>query len=417
MTNKTLFPPPAYVPAARALVALFGRLYLRFALGVSKIELPGREVLQSELKRFKEGRTSLIIAFRHTAVEDAPTLLLGVKNPHLRFLYGRDVVNWAGKPTKLLFPALGFVAVENRGNNRESARYLHTEVQDPRFPIALAPEGQVSYHAYSCASIEPGAAHLASWALEGPREEVVILPVGIGYRYAKDEERFLSGLITRWEKESGIPVDRSLPSDGQIRFIGSETLKLVNTFWNLDLTLEGSFIEQRDRLCDSLLAYSESLGGIEDTSGSIIDRLFRVRYRAVGVLNDTDRSSLSEEERKLHDREVERQRISNHASQVVDVLEYLDLDYLEGKHTVQRSIEVLLSLLDVLNRLQGGMINSRFSPKGKKAFILGGTPIEVRKTFGHLTGRKKRLNAITRTLEQRLDEVSLSLEEVMLQSR
>ncbi|HRV24305.1 MAG TPA: hypothetical protein P5046_03715 [Sphaerochaeta sp.] len=416
MANKDRFPAPAYSPLARMIVPLFGKLYLRLALGVSTIVLPEGEILRNELRRFEERRSSLILAFRHTAVEDAPTLLVGVKHPHLRFLYGRDVVNWAGWPTKILFPALGFVAVENRGNNREGAQYLRKEVQNPRFPIALAPEGQVTYHAYTCASIEMGAANIASWALEGPREEVVILPIGIGYRYAKDNDRFLLDLITRWEKEANVAVDRSLPPNEQIRAIGYETLKLVNTFWNLNLTLKGSFIEQRDGLCDALLRYSESLGGLEDSSGSIIDRLFRVRYKAVSVLNDTDRSLLSEDERRLHDEEVTKQKISDHAAQVVDVLEYIDLNYLEGKYAVQRSIEVMLSLLDVLNRLQGGMINSRFSPKGKKAFILGGTPIEVRKSFGHITGRKERLNAINQALEEGLKNVSLTLEEIMFQS-
>lgn len=397
-------------------VPLFGRLYLRFALGVSSVTIPNREILIDELKRFKESKSSLILAFRHTAVEDAPTLLVGVRSPHLRFLYGRDVLNWAGWPARILFPALGFVAVENRGNNREGAQFLRKEIQDPRFPIALAPEGQVSYHAFASAPIEMGAANLASWALEGLREEVIILPIALGYQYAKDNDRFLAGLIARWEKEASVTVDRNIPLIEQIRFIGYETLKLVNTFWNLDLILKGSFIQQRDSVCKALLHYSESLGGLEDSSGSIIDRLFRVRYKAVGILNDTDRSSLSEEERRRHDEEVKKQKISHHASQAVDVLEYIDLNYLKGRHTVQRSIEVMLSLLDVLNRLQGGMINSRFSPKGKKAFILGGAPIEVRKNFGHLAGRKERLKAISQALEDGLQTVSLDLEEIMFQS-
>jgi len=54
-------------------VPLFGRLYLRFALGVSSVTIPNREILIDELKRFKESKSSLILAFRHTAVEDAPT--------------------------------------------------------------------------------------------------------------------------------------------------------------------------------------------------------------------------------------------------------------------------------------------------------------------------------------------------------
>ena len=416
MSNNR-FPTPSYSPFARIFLTLFGRVYLRLALGVSKVIIPRKKILSNELDRFKEGKTTLILAFRHTAVEDAPTLLVGVNQAHLRFLYGRDVLNWAGWPTRVLFPALGFVAVENRGNNRESAQYLRKEVQNPRFPIALAPEGQVSYHAYTCAPIEMGAANLASWALDGPREEAVILPIAIGYHYAKDNDRFLQELITRWEKEADQKIDTSLSVQEQIKSIGYKTLEVVNTYWNLHVPLQGSFIEQRDSVCIALLRYCESLGNLEDESGTIIDRLFRVRFKAEDILYNTDSSTLSEEELVQHNEEVQKQKIAHHASQAVDVLEYIDLEYLNGRYANQRAIEVLLSLLDVLNRLQGGMINTRYSPKGKRAFILGGESIEVRSQFSHITGRKERLKAIAQAIEDGLKTVSLTLEEEMLQSR
>ncbi|MFA5699375.1 MAG: hypothetical protein WC954_06550 [Sphaerochaeta sp.] len=416
MKNNKRFPKPAYKQPARALVSVFGRLYLNAALGVSKVITPRRKILDHELARFKKKETTLIFAFRHTAVEDAPALLIGMKGSHLRFLYGRDVLNWAGWPTRVLFPALGFVAVENRGNNREGADFLRREVKNPRFPLALAPEGQVSYHAFKSAAIEMGAANLASWALESERSEVIILPIALGYRYAHDNEKFINELITRWETEAHQIVDKSTPIDEQIRSIGFTTLALVNSFWSLGLKLTGTFVTQRDRICRAILRYCETLGNLQDSTGSIIDRLFRVRFKAEDILYNTDRSKLNTYQLAYHDLEVKQQHIAHWASQIVDVLEYIDLSYLEGRHTTQRSIEVMLSLLDVLNRLRGGMINSRFSPKRKTAFILPGSPIEVRKNFAQIAGRKERLGAIAQAIEEGLNEVSLDLEAVMLQS-
>jgi hypothetical protein len=140
------FPTPRFSKPVYCFSRLAGSLYVRLALGINVLKLANPEVLSNEIKAFKEGRQSLIIAFRHTAKEDAPALLVAVKESHLCFLYGRDVLNWAGRVTRFLFPRLGFVAVQNRGNNKEGMHYLRKEVQQGRFPIALAPEGQVTYH-------------------------------------------------------------------------------------------------------------------------------------------------------------------------------------------------------------------------------------------------------------------------------
>src|SRR5690554_2987414 len=92
-----------------------GGIYLRRALGINKVIVHNQTYLNEEIENFKAGNHILIITFRHVAKEDAPVLLMGVKKTHLRFLYGRDVLNWAGRVTSFIFPRLGFIAVQNRG--------------------------------------------------------------------------------------------------------------------------------------------------------------------------------------------------------------------------------------------------------------------------------------------------------------
>ena len=105
------FPTPRFTRPVYWFTRLAGPLYTRLALGVKKVMLFNRPTLKAELAAFKEGKQRLIIAFRHTAVEDAPLVLMGIKESHLAVLYGRDVLNWAGSITKFIFPRLGFIAV------------------------------------------------------------------------------------------------------------------------------------------------------------------------------------------------------------------------------------------------------------------------------------------------------------------
>lgn len=105
------FPTPHFKPSVHRFVRIAGPLYMRLALGVKKVVVFNRATLKAELAAFKEGKQRLIIAFRHTAVEDAPLVLMGIRESHLAVLYGRDVLNWAGSITKFIFPRLGFIAV------------------------------------------------------------------------------------------------------------------------------------------------------------------------------------------------------------------------------------------------------------------------------------------------------------------
>ncbi|MXI85529.1 hypothetical protein [Sphaerochaeta halotolerans] len=57
------------------------------------------------------------------------------------------------------------------------------------------------------------------------------------------------------------------------------------------------------------------------------------------------------------------------------MLEYLNPEYLQGKHLDGRAAESALNLLDLVKRMQGCTIDSRYSPRGKSAYIQIGKPL------------------------------------------
>jgi hypothetical protein len=69
-----------------------------------------------------------------------------------------------------------------------------------------------------------------------------------------------------------------------------------------------------------------------------------------------------------------------------------------------------LNLLDVLNRLQGGNINTRFSPKKKQAMVLFGHPLYI--SSNSEGSRKARVQRVTGQVGDALQEVSKRMEQV-----
>ncbi len=408
MHNDDAFPKPRFSKTLYCISRCIMPSYLYWGAGVRKTRVVGKDVLKAEIDAFKQQQQCLIIAFRHTAKEDAPALLFAVKESHLRFLYGRDVLNWAGRTTRFLFPRLGFVAVQNRTTNKEGIALLKHEIQYGRFPLALAPEGQVTYHRYRTDAVQMGVANLAFWARE-TNKEVTILPVAIGYRYAKNLTAYNVALVKRFEKATALTLEQKTMPEMVIEAL-QKSLKLVASFFNLELDDTLPFIQQRDQLCKSILSQGEAICGIKTGDGSILDRLFRLRFAGEDLLYGEKNhleTPLDEAQKRYNHKKA---HLFLHNSQVVDLLEYLDPSYLQGADTQNRICETLINLLDLVNRLQGGSINTRFSPRRKQATLVVGKPLRVGNRTAVQGSRKQQLQTIRTLTKEALQETSEALE-------
>ena len=140
------------------------------------------EHLAERMSAFQAGEERLLILFRHVAKEDAPVMarLLvrefprwcrerGIKlssPPHAHFLYGKDVLNWAGAGARWLFPRIGGIPVVNTRVDRASQGTMRRLLVEGDFPLCFAPEGQVTYHMFRTSDPAPGTATLAGWTLK-----------------------------------------------------------------------------------------------------------------------------------------------------------------------------------------------------------------------------------------------------------
>ena len=425
------FVAPRYSAKARNFMRLVGKWYLRVFEGIDSVDIDHPGILMDALERFYTGEQRLIIAFRHVAKEDAPVMMYALNNRlrrlirqrnrtlgpaariigHAQFLYGSDVLDWAGKAAAWLFPKIGCVPVQNRGSNRNGLDILRKQMQEGLFPIALAPESQVTYHMYACSPLAPGVASLALWG-EHDDKSVVVIPVAIGYRHSDEVDTFIRSSLQRWETLTGMVLtDREhAPVLTLLLEATEKTVSMLESWYDMEILTEKRSTRQRDLdICERSMRKAEQLAKVEP-EGNLLDRLFRIRYRGVEAIHPHhfDPRELPPLGRSLADFSALEAHVYLRHSQLVDVFQYLDPAYIDAPCSEGRACEYVLNLLDVINRLQGGNVNTRFSPAKKEALVSIGTPVQISDIRAH--GRRERLAAIGDAVFDALQKTSVEME-------
>ena len=230
------FLPPARNPWLLALAPFGSWLYVRFGNRVRREETYDIERLVRAYQLLQSGKARLIVAFRHPGVEDGTVVFrlmtgivgrearrLGIRlrrPPRGYFLFGRDVPEWAGQFLNWVLPLLGAISVFPGRYDSQSIATMRRYLTDMPHPIALAPEGQVTYHNDRVARLESGTAQLGFWCLEDLKkqartEEVLIVPVCTSYHYNPRNWKGLIRLLVKIEQECGLMPLEGLPPGRQ----------------------------------------------------------------------------------------------------------------------------------------------------------------------------------------------------------
>ncbi len=424
------FLAPRFSKPARRMMIIAGKLYLRLSAGVDRVDFIHEQRIIDSMKSFHSGDHRLLFVFRHAAKEDPPVLMFAFNSSlrrriekgrglsHLRFLYARDVPNWAGAAAAWLFPKIGAIPVQNRGGNREALDILRKEMIGGRFPIALAPEEQIVYHMYHCSPTAPGISSLVKWGLQSGKP-VTIIPLALGYRYGMPPEKFIRKMLGRWESETGIRLKNR--AGGALHPLlveaADRTISIIEPFYNLPPAAEEERmipekIDKRiERLCEAVLTAAEKEVDLPGGGGGM-DRLFRIRYAGVDAFypESADPAAAPRLQRSLLDFKALKAEVSIRHSQIVDVLEYIHMSYITPPFSGGRGCEFILNLLDLINRADGGDIESRLNIHGQKAVILAGEPLVYDDDSHEGISRRDSLEKIRSDVKSAFDKASAELE-------
>jgi 1-acyl-sn-glycerol-3-phosphate acyltransferase len=430
------FIEPRFIPWVYTFMRLSCPTYLRFVEGISRVETPGIEHLIRAYQLFYQKKARLLIAFRHASVHDSPVMaylfcrclpaearrrrqkLGGLGHAH--FLYGRGVLNWAGGGASFFIPRIAGIPVMNRRSDAQGMRTIRRYLSDGPFPISLAPEGQVSYHNHRLGPIEGGTARLAVWCLEDLErqerdEEILIIPVACHYLYPNNPEQLFAQVVDRVLQRAGLQRPQSDSRYDTLIELTDQLLQKIEAFYTRFFTIEKqnkentSLRDRIERVCRAAVRVPEAFMGIEPEQ-DLLSRVFTVRQRGWDYLFRSDLpegGKISPLDRVLMDRIADEVHLHLRHNELVDLLEYIQPEYISPEASLNRLIEYALNLADLVNRAMGGDISFRYSPPNKRVQIRIEEPIKVRELFPLIPGnRRERAEGIMKVVTSRLKSLS-----------
>ena len=231
------FIPPAFTPWVCRAAQLATPVWLHWRTGVDGFEYEGLENLVALMEQFEQGQVRLLLAFRHPTADDPLCLmqLFGYDLPraakrkgvplkgltwkglsHFHFIYDRGIPLWAGDFVGWLYSRLGGVPIHRGKVDVQGLRSARELLVNGQFPLAAAPEGATNGHGEIVSPIESGVSQLGVWAVQdlakaGREETVLIVPMGIRYRYGQKPWDVIDELLAQLEQDCGL--DGGLSSD------------------------------------------------------------------------------------------------------------------------------------------------------------------------------------------------------------
>lgn len=427
------FIQPHFSKGAYRFMKTFSAPYLRLVEKVRKVKFDNVDSLVEEYKRFSEKKCRLILAFRHPTKHDPPVMVEFFTNhikklakkkgipikgrTHVHFLYGRLMAQWAGGAAQWLFNNIGCIPVFHRKNDIEGMRTIREHLLNGQFPLALAPEGQCTYHNEQAGPMETGIFHMAQWTLDdlkkaGRDEEVVILPLSIKYDYhvSHIDTLFvhLVDLINKEMKwsfklrenrvESCIALTEEILDFVEDHYIAYHKFEKSEVS---DLSRTEALYARVQHLCDYVLTIPEAFFNIEK-NGNFLDRILTIRERGASYMfrdDVEDFDALSDVVRESYDRKAREASMILVHNELADILEYVDPTYLDRYPGENSELEYMLNLYDILNRFAGGTIGSRYHLL-KDAELISHEPI----VFKDVEGRKEK--------RAQIEQLSIQLEEI-----
>jgi hypothetical protein len=409
--------PSRVVEPVVAFFRLVAPAYLRWVLNFRSVELAGAEAGVEAFRDFQAGKTRLLLAFRHP-YGDEPQLMaytfavavpraarrLGrplAKPAHAHFVHGYEVPLWMGPAVRWLLPRAGAVPVHHVKLDSDGLRRIRALMLDGPYPLALAPEGQVSYRSECVPRLEQGFARIGFWCAEdlakaGRGEAVTVLPVSVHYRYGRAAPRCLEKLLKLVEARLG-----SAPAPGADAYArlaaaaaglvaraeafyaeldGAPPAQAVETVALRDAAAAGCAPGELDRRWAAVVGAALAAGERAlrlAPEGDVTRRFYRIRQAGWDRIYRGGLAGMSPLERDLADRAAGEAWYAMRHMELADLGFYLDFAELKPADPIERYIETANNYYDLASRLAGGNISDRSNLAAKRAVVAFGRPLEL----------------------------------------
>jgi len=450
-------------------------LWLKFNTNVASIQAEGVDTLADLYHQFQTSKIRLLIAFRHPSLNDSFCLNyvlwhlmpkaarqqgIALKSPiHVHYLYDRGITLWAGDWIGWLFPRLGCTPIQRGTWDAVGLKAARDLFANGRLPMAVAPEGIDNGQNQFVNPLEPGTAILSFWCVEdllkaGRSEDVLILPVGIQYRYVNPPWKAIETLLDRLDVESGLfsaaeqqkrpKRSHHTPPDPdrlyqRIVKLAEHLLLMLETFYQqfyhqrfpapktqfaaLECNhpgankQEGTFpvenralVERTQTLLNVALNVAEQYFNLEPV-GNTLDRCHRIEQAAWNAIYRKELQQgnvFSSVEQALADLVAEEASLRLWHIKIAEKLSAITSDYLQENPTADRFADIALLLRYLVTRMRS---EDPFKPPQlgpQTAILTVGEPLSVSQRWENFKrDRRQGIIELTQDLQTALEKMPL----------
>jgi hypothetical protein len=443
------FIPPAFDPRVLALTRLALPYWMRWHEQIRQVDVVNVDGLVHLLKAFNAGETRFLLAFRHPSPLDpycladlmwravpqrARELGIDLKRPvHAHFIYDRGIPLWAGSWVGWVYSRLGGTPIQRGKVDRQGLRSARHLLANGTMPLAAAPEGGNNGHTEIVSPLEPGVAQMGFWCAEdmlsqGRAEQVVILPLGISYRYLTPPWKELDRLLNSLEGENGLADPTTVYALGdtaaaaieqryrRLYSLGEHLLTLMEGYYN---RVYGSALlsptprddsrplgKRLEALMNAALEVVETYFKLPPR-GSLIDRCRRIEQAGWERIFRQDLAKdrpLSSVERGLADREAEEAALRMWHMRLVENFVAVTGQYVRQRPSAERFAETVMILRDTVCLVQGKNPFPRPKLGPQRALLTVGEPLSVSDRFpDYKASRKQAVAQLTADLQTALE--------------
>jgi hypothetical protein len=443
------FIPPRYNPWVMRMGYAFLPLFLQVRLrpwlpaGIWPVTCENPEVLVEQFEQFDAGKVRLILAFRHSQVDDPlclsymfsrilPAVARAEGIPrnapfHSHFMYDRGMPLWAGSWLGWFFSRMGGIPI-HRGKRLDlkALKTVREYLVNGQFPFTIAPEGATNGHGEIISPLEPGTAQIAFWTVEDLQkvnrpEQVVLLPVGLKYLYPEPDWAALNQLMSQLEADCGLPVQSfAEPSQAKTDDYYERLITLAQhllarmeefyqRFYNQKLSLDAAqasgdtsaAIAQRlSQILEGALQVGEQFFGLP-SSGSIITRCRRLEEAGWSYIYRDDFAALQQLpplEKGLADWIADEAGLQMRHMRLVESFVAVTGSYVKANPTFERFAETTLIMFDMVERVKGTKVPRRPKLGTRQAVITIGDPMNINDRWADYSQSRRAAKAAVETL-------------------
>ncbi|MCL2243635.1 MAG: acyltransferase [Treponema sp.] len=430
--------PDVKIPESRIskfymfILKLIVRPYIISLFGFAKVIVHGENELFGAFKRALSSESRCIAAFRHP--NGAEPQLLGwfflfklkeyaarkkirfARNPHTIFIYGYEVARWGGMAARLFMPNIGAIPIHHSKIDSKGMSKIYKTIIDGPWPVALAPEGQVSYTADSVPRLESGSIRIGFQAASQLADKnirsqesiipVELLPLSVHFRYGSGGKVSMEKLLIKIEKVCGFfNGNKNLSFSERLRLCRDHILEINEKRYGIKADKSFSFDERFETVINAALATAERMLGVK-SEGDFFARLYRVRHVCwdkiflPGVDSNT-LEKMSNTERGVMDLGAgEAWHIARH-QELADFGWYFRRPLPAEETALHNKIEYVQNLWDFANRSMGGAFSGRVNIFPKKIIIHTMSVINLSERLADYKNDKKAaINAALMDLEK-----------------